>query len=112
MKAFLSVLFVLGIAALDPKMFGESTFPVILCLILFGMIYFKKIKLFNFNDSIIFLCSLLTVSSILHLFFVIIKVFGTMESFILIIFDFWFAFIMCNYILDKKVKMNNPIVDK
>lgn len=106
MKAFLSVLFVLIIAGIEPRMFGEATGSVIFALLIFSIVFFKKFKDFKFNDSIIFLCALLTVSSILHFFFAVSKIFGSAETIILTIFNFWFAHIMLNYILGKKLKIN------
>lgn len=105
MKGFLSVLFVLIIVGIDPRMFGEATGSVIFALLIFSIVFFKKLKGFNFNDSVIFCCALLTVSSILHFFFSISKIFGSAETIILTLFDFWFAHIMLNYILEKKLKI-------
>lgn len=112
MQGFLSVLFVLAIAVMDVKMFGESIFSVILALILFAIIYFKRLKQFDFNDGILFVCSISIVSSILHFFFKESKIFGISEPIFLTIFDFWFAHIMSNFILKRKAKRTVKNIEK
>lgn len=102
MKGFLSVLFVLMVATIDARMFGESTLSVIMVLILFAIIYFKRLKQFDFNNGVFFVCCISIVSSILHLFFKESKIFGMSEPIFLTIFDFWFAYIMSNFILKQK----------
>lgn len=102
MKGFLSVLFVLMLVTIDARIFGESTASVIMVLILFAIIYFKKLKQFDFNKVVFWICSISIVSFILHLFFKEIKIFGISEPIFLTIFDFWFAYIMSNFILKQK----------